>query len=393
VQRLKLIVQNRRFLVLAPQGQHPNLASQTLGAALRALPEQWGEHCGYRPLLAESFTDPEAYAGTCYKASNWEAVGGSAGYARHRADFYVPNQRPKRLWLRELVPNARRQLRAPQVPADSDPAQGGRIVREAAGSRQPHDVIAPQAGAAIDRTGLQAVKLDAGLGPRHAERGGPSESVKPLEVHVAAVHDVNGAGLQREFVEEADIGLFALGNRDDGGDGTPDVEQGVEFDGRLGRAEARPGKEAQAQVDGGGVERIDGVVEFLSQGFAGIESTGAPDQSLGQVGVDAPVTGGIGVSQGAVRDGRLKPQVIELLAARTETDLQVGETLPEGHLGERHGEELIPAAEPSDLVMPAVTNDAAAELLGVNPLHELSENGFARVHARNLARRISKKTR
>lgn len=118
VERLKLIVQNRRFLVLARKGESPNLASQALGAALRALPEQWREHFGYRPLLAESFTDPEAYAGTCYKASNWEAVGHSAGYSRHRADFYVPNDRPKRLWLRPLAPEARQQLRAVQVPAD-----------------------------------------------------------------------------------------------------------------------------------------------------------------------------------------------------------------------------------------------------------------------------------
>lgn len=116
VERLKLVVQNRRFLLLAPKGQSPNLASQCLGAALRALPEHWREHFGYRPLLAESFTDPEAYAGTCYKASNWEPVGFSAGYSRHRADFYVANERPKKLWLRELSPKARAQLRATQVP-------------------------------------------------------------------------------------------------------------------------------------------------------------------------------------------------------------------------------------------------------------------------------------
>ena len=116
LERLKLIVQNRRFLVLAQKGASPNLASQAMGAALRALPEQWREHFDYRPLLAESFTDPEAYAGTCYKASNWEAVGYSVGYSRHRVDFYVPNDRPKRLWLRPLVPDARQVLRAVQVP-------------------------------------------------------------------------------------------------------------------------------------------------------------------------------------------------------------------------------------------------------------------------------------
>jgi hypothetical protein len=119
VERLKLVVQNRRFLVLADKGQTPNLASQAMGAALRALPEHWQQSFGYRPLLAESFTDPEIYAGTCYKASNWTAVGFSAGYSRqHRADFYVPNDRPKRLWMRELHSQARQHLRSTQVPPD-----------------------------------------------------------------------------------------------------------------------------------------------------------------------------------------------------------------------------------------------------------------------------------
>lgn len=118
VERLKLIVQNRRFLLLRAKGQSPNLASQVLAAALRALPAQWQERFGYRPLLAESFTDPEAYEGTCYKASNWEAVGWSAGYSRHRADFYVDNERPKKLWLRPLAEQGRQQLRAVELPAD-----------------------------------------------------------------------------------------------------------------------------------------------------------------------------------------------------------------------------------------------------------------------------------
>ncbi len=106
-----MIIQNRGFLLLTPKGQAPNLASQALGAALRALPGQWRDRFGYTPLLAESFTDPEAYAETCYKASNWEAV----GYSRHRADFYLPNDRPKRLWLRPLSAQARQTLRAAQI--------------------------------------------------------------------------------------------------------------------------------------------------------------------------------------------------------------------------------------------------------------------------------------
>lgn len=118
IARLKLIVQNRRFLVLAPKGSSPNLASRAMGAALRALPAQWRQAFGYRPLLAESFTDPESHAGTTYKATNWQLLGTTAGYSRSRADLYVPNERPKRLWCLELDPKARSILRERDLPAE-----------------------------------------------------------------------------------------------------------------------------------------------------------------------------------------------------------------------------------------------------------------------------------
>jgi hypothetical protein len=116
ISRLKLIVQNRRFLVLSPKGAAANLASQAMAAALRALPQQWQERFGYRPLLAESFTDPELHLGTTYKATNWIALGASAGFSRDRLDFYLPNDRPKRLWGLELVRGARTTLRGRELP-------------------------------------------------------------------------------------------------------------------------------------------------------------------------------------------------------------------------------------------------------------------------------------
>lgn len=127
--RLKLVVQNRRYLLLHARGEEPNLASAALAAACRALPAQWEERFGYRPLIAESFTDPESFAGTCYKASGWQPVGMSEGNSRHRADFFVPNGRPKKLWLKELCPRARQKacavpLAPEHAPALVEPAHG-----------------------------------------------------------------------------------------------------------------------------------------------------------------------------------------------------------------------------------------------------------------------------
>jgi len=61
VERLSLIVQNRRFLLLTPKGSEPNLASQVLGLVLRELAGHWHGEFGYTPLLAETFTDPECF--------------------------------------------------------------------------------------------------------------------------------------------------------------------------------------------------------------------------------------------------------------------------------------------------------------------------------------------
>ncbi len=120
-ERLGLIVQNRRFLVLT-ETRMPNLASRAMGLALRHLPEQWEEKHGYRPLLAETFTDIETFEGTCYKASNWEPCGLTKGFGReHRSDFYREHKRPKKLWLKTLSRNTRVILTGMDIPPSYQP--------------------------------------------------------------------------------------------------------------------------------------------------------------------------------------------------------------------------------------------------------------------------------
>ena len=100
--RLKLVANNRRYTELVPKGSRPNLASRVLGMAIRELPAIWERQWGYRPLLAETFCDIERSAGTCYRAAGWEEVGKTKGFSRvgHARDFYIPNGRPKVLFMK-----------------------------------------------------------------------------------------------------------------------------------------------------------------------------------------------------------------------------------------------------------------------------------------------------
>lgn len=111
--RLSWIVQNNRFLLL-PQDRPINLASRILGLAIKALPGAWEARYGKRPLLAETFVDPEAYKGTCYHAAGWSRLGQTKGFARVSApQYYQDNDRPKHLWVKPLAKDALERLRDP----------------------------------------------------------------------------------------------------------------------------------------------------------------------------------------------------------------------------------------------------------------------------------------
>lgn len=90
----------------------------------------------YRPLLAETFCDVERSAGTCYRAAGWIPLGMTRGFTRtnrQACDFYVPNDRPKTLWVKPLAPDALHCLRDTRRP----PAPRSRSRRTPSPSRRP----------------------------------------------------------------------------------------------------------------------------------------------------------------------------------------------------------------------------------------------------------------
>lgn len=114
--RLSLLVNNSRFLIL-PHAHIPNLGSRVLRLALERLSADWQGRYGHPVLAIETFVDPEQFDGTVYSAQGWEEVGLTDGWGRCRRDYYVQHDKPKRLFVRELVKNARRSLQAEHLKA------------------------------------------------------------------------------------------------------------------------------------------------------------------------------------------------------------------------------------------------------------------------------------
>jgi len=113
--RRALVVNNARLLVL-PDAHYPNLPSRLLKQVLARLSDDWLARWGHPVALVETFVDPECFRGTTYKVSGWSELGPTAGFARHAQDFYQAHERPKQVWVRELVKGACQKLRAGALP-------------------------------------------------------------------------------------------------------------------------------------------------------------------------------------------------------------------------------------------------------------------------------------
>jgi hypothetical protein len=105
LRNLGYVVNNTRFLVF-PWIKVKNLASHALGQAARRLGDDWQRRWGYRPVLLETFVDPELYDGTCYLAANWLYLGMTTGYGRvRRGKSYATT--PKKIFVKPLAEDFR----------------------------------------------------------------------------------------------------------------------------------------------------------------------------------------------------------------------------------------------------------------------------------------------
>jgi len=113
LRNLAWVINNSRFLIF-PWVRVKNLGSHALAQVLRRIREDWQERWGYRPVLAESFVDPEKYEGCSYKAANWQCLGLTTGRGLVRKGKSYSSS-PKRVFVRALVSDFRAVLCSEQL--------------------------------------------------------------------------------------------------------------------------------------------------------------------------------------------------------------------------------------------------------------------------------------
>ena len=266
-----------------------------------------------------------------------------------------------------------------------DTSEGNRLFGCRFDSCKPDGLIAAQPRPFVDDSLRPATVLEVFLGTRDEESHVRLKDVKSSEIDVASIHDIERAGFQGEKVEGLDVVHFPRGNVDKTGDVAAKVDQGVQFDGSLASAKTRPREERQTEIDGRGIESVNGLFEIDAQGVARIEFAGPRDKNGGEIGIDSPVAVLVGFGQGIACDRSTNANVIQFGFHGVQTDLDVAQAGPVSQLGKGHTQELIEARELAGAIVASVFAHAAVEIALGQEGHELGKQKRPGVHRQVLS--------
>ena len=263
---------------------------------------------------------------------------------------------------------------------ESDPTKMFGIVAFRFWSGQDDRLVRDQVHGFIDGPRGDPARLKIRFGPDDEKHSVLMKRVESEEVQIRPIQDIEGSGLKREIIEDPDIVRSSFCHMDKRGDRSTQVEKRMEFDGALAFAESGPREKRQAQVDRGGIEGVNCVLEFQADVLVAVESTGFGDEDLGEIGVDAPVPHFVGIGQVVARDAAADAHMIEPALHGSQAGYDIAEAFPVSQLGEGQTEELVEARKSPDFVVSLITPDAFSKLLQWQKGHDLGEDGRLGIH-------------
>lgn len=263
---------------------------------------------------------------------------------------------------------------------ESDSAQFVGIVSGGVETAQRDDLIAAQPCGSVDGLRNQPAVIHTTFGADDEPSARSFDGVQPCVIDIASVHEIEGSRFVDQGVEPLNFLRFCRGNLDSCWQGSSQIQLRVELNGGTFPVELCPRTEAQSQIDDTGIQSINRFVQCHSQWVIGVELTSLPQEQLGQISIDAPVTLLIGIGQRTAANWCPEPQMVLVSRTSVEASFNVPEPLAPGQLCKGHANELAPAGELTDFVIAPISNNAAMKLLRVNPVEQLSQHVLSGVH-------------
>ena len=205
---------------------------------------------------------------------------------------------------------------------------------------------------------------------------------EPGHMNVASVHDVKTAGLQAKMIQKGGIVNTRTCDLKEGWNIAAKVEQRVHFDTRTAFGCRSPIKQAQAQIDGAGVDGIHTLIQVQPKSILAVKAASNTDEVHGKVFKDPAVSSLVGIGQSGAGNLAAKPCVVKLARVTAQAKFNVAKACSRCELGKHHAQELVPVREAERGVAPGIAREAIAENRLWDVFVDLRENKLAFVHGR-----------
>ncbi len=245
---------------------------------------------------------------------------------------------------------------------------------------EPDALIADHARGPVDSVRVHAAGVHTTLGAREEEGPSLMYLVKPGKVQITTIHHVERPRLDRQDVQHIDVVHFAVADVDKGRNGPTQIQQGVQFDSGFGRPKRRPIEQAQAQIDGAGVQRVDGVGQIRPQVLAIVQFAGPANKQGGDIRPDAPIPQLVRLCQSGTAHAVTQAHSIEFVGIGTQGGLDIAQTFAPGQLREGQHPKLLGAGHAAHPGIARVAIDYAGKARPRDKVHDLCEQRLADIH-------------
>ncbi|OBQ31762.1 MAG: hypothetical protein AN487_23640, partial [Anabaena sp. CRKS33] len=141
-------------------------------------------------------------------------------------------------------------------------------------------------------------------------------------------------------------------------------------------------EETQREIDRGGIQSVNRVLQFQSKILSGVEDTCLAHEPFGEIFPESPVPLLVGIGQGGLGNSFSKTKMVEGFASGVETGGDIAQSFPPGQLRKSHTDQLLSATEMPNFALRIVALNQPVERLPMNEFEDLGEDVAARVHGR-----------
>jgi len=266
---------------------------------------------------------------------------------------------------------------------DNHSAQQPRILLFGYRTGEADDLVGEDVSALRQGTVMYDFVDSVALEPGNKEDTGFIPLPEEFKVTVSPVHSDDAASRKCKMVGRGDIGGLAIGDHGEVRQIAIVVKEQMELNGALGLAEISPGKHAETEVDYGGIEAEQLILEAKLFLFTGALAVAEISQMEEGILVKLPWSMGAGVGKRALGGGNAQSQVTKLAACDGQSVADLPQALGLSELTEEHGDILVPGGEALGMAFCPALMDQPQKRHPGNNLENLTEQTCGKLHSRD----------